>query len=76
MAGEHKEQKTKRKAKGRGIGMGAGEGRRNLPDWLAGPLGPTRNDIKIQEWIKIEFRKILVGPWDPMHQSSHILATL
>ena len=56
--------------------MGRGEGRRNLPDWLAGPLGPTRNVIKIQKYIKIEFRKILVGPWDRMHQSPPFLVTL
>jgi hypothetical protein len=41
--------KTKRKTKSRGIGMGTREGRRNLTDWLAGPLGPTRNVIKIQK---------------------------
>ena len=41
--------------------MGTREGRRNLTDWLARPMGPTRNVVKIQKYIKIEFRKILVA---------------
>ena len=56
--------------------MGTREGRENLTDWLGGPLGPTRNVVKIQKGITIEFCNVLVGPLDPMHQSSPILATL
>ena len=58
------------------MGMGTREGRGNLTDWLAGPLGPTRNVVKIQKQIKKEFHRILVAPWDRIHQSSPILGTL